>query len=292
MHVLLPDTKDLIELVEHSKPVAADTFVRWCTDRGFRVALTFTNVSEFADTIRSTHDLLYVRSILQTLESLPCVYLREVTIEVEEIRRAIEAFDRGAEPERPDPYVTRWDWTFTKWGERPPAEMIVNYRIADMVFDLRAPDPRRSIRKREALQAIAADRAVPKGQRLAPRESLTTSLGKKIDFWDLDTPKASLEAFGKWVYADPSRCPGFRLAWELFHALVSNESDALQESDVNDNAHFPAIPYIDYATLDRRMTGYCKDIGKRLGKANPATDYSMRVFRNVAEFMIAMDSRA
>jgi len=291
MPVLLPDTKDLIELIEHREPVEADVFARWLTDRGFQVALTFTNVSEFADTIRSTRDLLYVRSILQTLESLPCVYLREVTIEVEEIRRAIESFDRGEEPERPDPYVSRWDWTFTKWGERPPAEMIVNYRIAEMIFDLRGPDPRRSTRKHEALQAIATDRAVPRNQRLAPRQSLTTSLRKKIEFWELEPPKAGLDAFGKWIYADPSRCPGFRLAWELFHALVSNDSDALQESDVADNAHFPALPYVDDATLDRRMAGYCMSIAKRLGKANPTTDYSARIFRNLAEFMTAVDSR-
>lgn len=291
MPVLLPDTKDLIELIERSKPVSADDFTRWLEEHDFRVVLTFTNVSEFADTIRGTHDLLYVRSILQALEALPNVYLREATIEVEEIKRAIDAHDRGTEPQLHDPCVSRWDWTFAKWGERPPAEMIVNYRIDDMVFDLRGPDPRRNTRKQEALRAIAADRAVPRRQRLAPRRSLTNAIGKQIEFWGLEAPKAGLEAFGKWVYADPSRCPGFRLAWELFHALVSNESDLLQESDVADTAHFPAIPYVDYATLDRRMTGYCRNIGKRLGTLNPSADYGARVFRNLAEFMTVIDSR-
>jgi hypothetical protein len=291
MRVLLPDTKDLIELIERSDPVSTDDFAQWLLARDLRIALTFTNVSEFADTIRNAHDLLYVRSILQKLQSLPCRYLREATVEVEEIRRAVAAFDRGSEPEPPDPYVSRWDWTFTKWGKRPPAEMIVNYQIADMIFDLRGPDPRRSTRKQEALGAITADRAVPLNERLGPRQSLTTALEKKIEFWDLEKPKAGLEAFGKWIYADPFRCPGFRLAWELFHALVSNEADTLQESDVADNAHFPAIPYVDYATLDRRMTGYCRDIGKRLAKVKPTADYGGRVFRNLAQLMASIDSQ-
>ena len=290
MHVLLPDTKDLIELIERSDPVSPDNFAEWLLARDFRIALTFTNVSEFADTIRSANDVLYVRSILQKLEGLPCRYLREVTIEGEEIRRAIAASDSGDEPERADPYVSRWDWTFTKWGERPPAEMIVNYQIADMIFDLRGPDHRRGTRERQALGAITADRAVPRKQRLGPRQSLTTALAKKIQFWGLEKPKVGLEAFGKWIYADPSRCPGLRLAWELFQALVSNEADVLQESDVADNAHFPAIPYVDYATLDRRMTGYCRDIGRKLGKVNARADYGTRVFRNLAELMAVVDS--
>lgn len=76
MVVLLPDAKDLIDLVEASKPVSVNDFTAWLTNHQAKIALTFTNVSEFAATLRETNDVLYVRSILQTLETLPSVFLR------------------------------------------------------------------------------------------------------------------------------------------------------------------------------------------------------------------------
>ena len=285
MTTLLIDTKDLINLVEHDAPMTRQEFSSWSADHDLRLVLTFTNVSEFADTIRASQDLLYVRSILQAVEALPAVYLQESLIEVSELEAAIEAFNAGTEPSPHDPFVSRWDYTFKVRGEEAPHRMIVNYRLDLMVFDLRGPDPRRSIRPQEVLGAIRTERAIPKAERLPPRRSLTRALERKIEFWGLTPPEDGIDAFGKWLYADPTRSPGLRLNWEAFHALVANDSDQLHESDLGDVAHFPAIPYVDYATLDRRMTGYCRDIARRLAKANSSCDYERRVFRSLEEFI-------
>jgi hypothetical protein len=286
---LLIDAKDLIELVERGTPIAAADFSRWLTDHDASVVLTYTNVTEFAECLRHLDDLLYVRSIIQVLESLPHVYLREVTIEVDEIALAISAFDSGSEPQLPNPYVARWDHTFAIRGESPPAEMIVDYRLDLMVFDLmKQPDQRRTAMPRAALQAIEDDRAVPFADRIRPREALTGALERKIAYWKLRSPSRGVQPFGKWVYGVPTRCPGFRLAWELFRDMVSNTTDVLALSDVWDNAHFPAIPYVEYVTLDRRMTGYCREVGRRLRKADVSTDYGEKTFRNLADLMKAM----
>jgi hypothetical protein len=270
---LLVDAKDLISLIEHDTPMSSNDFIRWSNDRDLKLVLSFTNVSEFSEPLRRTDDLLYMRSILQKVGALPVMCLRESLIEVSELENAIIAFNAGADPKRHDPFVSRWDETFANRGEKAPAEMIVNYRLDLMVFDLLGPDARRTTRKLEVLSAIRSDRAIPKAERLSPRRSLTAALERMVNYWQLSQPNAGFEAFGKWIYSEPARCPGSRLAWEVFHALVANKSDALEESDLSDNAHIPAIPYVDYATLDRRMTGYCKVVSKRLGKVNPDCDY-------------------
>jgi len=110
-----------------------------------------------------------------------------------------------------------------------------------------------------------------------------------VTFSGLTPPSKGIESLAKWVYANPNRCPGFRLGWELFHELVRNETDRLQESDVEDHAHFPAIPYVDYATMDRRMTGYIKNIARRLVRRDTGLDYSCRVFKSLSELMNAVD---
>jgi hypothetical protein len=286
---LLLDAKDLIELLERSQPMSPAAFRDWMIARNARVVLTYTNVSEFANCFRGVSDILYIRSIVQALEALPVIYLREATIQAEELKLAIHAFDAGVEPSRPNPYVARWDHTFAKYGEAPPAEMLVGYRLDLMVFDLlKNIEARRTPITDAALNAIRADRAIPKASRPKPRQALTANVEKYMSFWRLTPPKRPVEDFGKWLYSDPARCPGFRLATELFWALVANEQDIVRDSDVWDNAHFPAIPYVDYATLDRRMTGYCREITLRLRRQNAAIDYGDRCFRTLAELVVAL----
>lgn len=286
---LLLDAKDLIELLERSDPMPKSEFHAWLVAHDARVVLTYTNVSEFANCFQGVSDRLYIRSIVQALESLPVTYLREATIQVEELKLALDAFDNGLEPSRPNPYVPRWDHTFAKYGEPPPAEMLVGYRLDMMVFDLLDNIPKRRTPLTDAaLNAIRADRTIAKADRPKPREALTANVQKYMKYWNLPLPSRPIEEFGKWLYSDPTRCPGFRFATELFWALVANQTDTVRDSDVWDNAHFPAIPYVDYATLDRRMTGYCQEITARLRKQNSAVDYGDRSFRNLAELMKAL----
>src|ERR1700741_259435 len=132
---LLVDEKDLIELVERDNPMPVTDFRGWLAARDARVVLTFTNVTELTDCFRGVDDLLYIRSIVQAVESLPVTYLRETLIEIEEIEAAVVAFEEGREPDMVNPCVDRWDQTFAKRGETSAAEMIVGYRLDMIVFD-------------------------------------------------------------------------------------------------------------------------------------------------------------
>jgi hypothetical protein len=285
--LLLLDAKDLIELIERSQPMPVERFATWLSERGAKIVLTFTNVSEFANCFDGVNDLLHIRAMIQALERLPLAYLHEASIEVNEMELAIAAFDRGDEPAIANPYVSRWDHTFTKRGEAPPAEMIVGLRLDEIAFQvLRQPNAhQRRHLPRIALSAITDDRAIPGPKRLPPCAALTRVLEKKIGFWQLEPPARGVEAFGKWIFANPIRCPGLRHEWELVRALVANGKDALQDSDLWDHAHFPAIPYVEFATLDRRMVGYCSGISAGLAKQNSSADYRSRVFGSLRDLV-------
>lgn len=291
MRILL-DAKDLIELVERSKPLSVGEFSNWLKERDGVAVLTFTNVLEFANCFDGVGDLLYIRSMVQALESLPLTYMHESVIEVSEIELAIEAFNSSTKVSRHSPYVLRWDETAAIRGESAPGEMMVGYRLDMMVFDLLKESGSELKRRQNKLallanQAVIREREIPPDQRLRPREAMTVALGRKIKYWQLPEPK-DMMAFGKWVYADATRCPGFRVAWELFRAVVANEQDALAESDLWDNVHFPAIPYVEFITLDRRMTGHCREVSGRLAKQSPRADYRQCAYRNLDELLVAI----
>jgi len=286
---ILLDTKDVIELVERSYPISPAKLSEWLEARDARLVLTSTNVLEFAEGFANTNDLLHARSMMQALEAMPVVYLHEALIEVDEIAAAIDAFNGSQEPTPHTPYVGRWDETLAIRGEPAPGAMVVGYRLDMMIFDLwktRGPDTEEHRRRwsRRAKQAIIDERTIPAARKLRPREALTRALEQKIAYWNLASP-ADRMAFGKWVYAKPSRCPGFRVAWEAFRLMVANVTDSPEDNDVWDNAHFPAVPYIDYVTLDRRMKGYCVDACTRITKHDAAVDYRERLYPNLAELL-------
>ena len=59
-----------------------------------------------------------------------------------------------------------------------------------------------------------------------------------------------------WIYMSPARCPGLRLQYEVFHQIRANLGDNFNLSDFGDSAHVLCLPYVDIATLDRRMIAY------------------------------------
>lgn len=82
--------------------------------------------------------------------------------------------------------------------------------------------------------------------------------------WKLDYGDVDVDAFGRWVYENPLRCPGLRLSYEMYHELSANLGDSPKDSDIPDFAHINAIPYVDAATLDRRMLHYFRRVVSKL----------------------------
>lgn len=249
--------------------------------------LSFTNVREFAAPIATVQDFLGTRALLQKLESLPVCYIREGYILRDELRAAVTAYENGKEFCPIDPFVRRWDYTFHD-GESP-AKDLVGYSIFEIVYTLAKKDPqllltRKLLAERLRLQ-FAAERQMPAGVKKSVVQNFPDSVGRHLTAHGLQGPSAGVEMFGEWIYTDQRRCPGFRLAYEMYHAVQANVTDVPKDGDIPDLVHFYAIPYVDYITLDRRMCGYGRDVARRLFKSNPVVNYEPRMFASVSEIL-------
>jgi hypothetical protein len=105
--------------------------------------------------------------------------------------------------------------------------------------------------------------------------------------WNLNYGTVDVNAFGRWIYENPARCPGIRLSYDIRQEILANLGDIPSDSDIPDFAHLFAIPYTEAATLDRRMMNYFLTVMKRLQKINPAITYDRYTHRNIGELMNA-----
>ena len=66
---------------------------------------------------------------------------------------------------------------------------------------------------------------------------------------------------------------------------MSNYGDIPEVGDFSDLAHVFAVPYVDAATLDRRMRHYCNAVSLKMVGLGSAADYSIRIYENLATLM-------
>lgn len=286
MKILL-DAKDLIDVIEHSRPISANDLGSWLQSKGAQLVLSYTNVRELAAPIATRQDILGTRALLNRLETLPVCYIREGYILRDELKAAVAAFENSKEPGTIDPFVRRWDYTFHD-GESP-AKDFVAYSIFEIVHTIAKRDPelmlsRKSLAERLRLQ-FATERQMPTGVKKTAVQNFPDSVGRHLTARGLALPSAGIEAFGKWIYADLRRCPGFRLAYEMYHSIQANVADVPKDGDIPDIAHIYAIPYVDHITLDRRMCGYGRCVAKKLFRTNPVVNYEPRLFASLSELL-------
>jgi hypothetical protein len=173
MRILL-DSRDLINLVEHGCPVAAQVFDDYLRRGNHQSVLSFTNVRELSSPLAAGAPFLQLRPLLQALEAMPHLYLKEITIIGREIQCAVEAFNSGTEYQGFSPYVTRWDNTLlTIPGQhRLATEAWVNFRLDEIIYlinrsrpDVFAPPEHHLLALRAQLENDRAALRSGKGQR-------------------------------------------------------------------------------------------------------------------------------
>jgi hypothetical protein len=81
----------------------------------------------------------------------------------------------------------------------------------------------------------------------------------------------SIPDLADWIYDSAARCPGLRLRYEVFHQIRRNMGDASDASDFADLAHGLCLPYVDLATLDRRMAAYVRQASRLWAPARRPT---------------------
>ena len=121
---ILLDAKDLIDIVEHGRPITVDQFRAWLIDKKAAVVLSFTNINDFVGKAFEQNAFLEMRPLLQSIETLPHTYMQEGMIKINELREALVGYRAGREPSPINPYVRRWDET-AFWENASAANILV-----------------------------------------------------------------------------------------------------------------------------------------------------------------------
>jgi hypothetical protein len=284
---ILLDASSLID-VEHGKPVSFSQLEKLLREHHARLILTYTNVLEFAAGFEKAGDRLALRDQLQQVERSPLGYIRERGIMLAELREAVAAFKERRECTRIDPYVRRWDETARAEGPSP-MEMLVNQSLDDCVSSVlrvTGVSPLTLTRKllddtlREQFQN---DRELSLEIREAVDNHFRETISGYLASDSIPGPSDRPGELADWIYAEPAtRCPGYRLAWEVRRELMNNITQKVSGNDMFDIAHVRAVPYVDAVTMDANTADLCRRVARRL-RAN----YEERIFTSLKELLDA-----
>jgi hypothetical protein len=268
MRILL-DSRDLIEIAERQRRVTTQAFDAFLRANNHQLVLCASTVREICSPL--AHDVPFVdtiRPILQALETLPLLYLKEVDIYGNEFRAAVDAFSGQAEYQPPSPYVRNYAETLA--GPALDGGLpIVGLRLDQIIFFQYMSPYRNRIfgRRHQHLeiyrQLMVQERQLRENGEYRARTHFANSLTRNAARYGVPLPEDEVE-FIKSVYLDARRCSGFRLDHEVFWALTLNPNDNPQAGDFTDYALISATPYVDAITLDARMREYVGQASRKM----------------------------
>ena len=270
------DTRDLINILEHANPFSEDQLFQ-CLQRGsHQLAVSFHTVSELSVPLTRSTSKTNVMALLNRLERMPITFIHS-NIDCLEIEEALDAFSTQREYKDIHPFLKRFDQT-VHLDARPATKIYINYSIAETVWDLHNHGGLQGLESYapKMKDLIAADRSLLNPPSL--KTNFVNVLQRNLELYKLSMSTASLPAFASWVYNTANRCPSIRLGHEVWHKIVANRTDALEDSDLEDYQHLTCLPYVDLMTLDKRMHGYVSQASASLG-----LNYHQRIFKSAQD---------
>jgi hypothetical protein len=286
MRILL-DAKDLINVVEHSKPLTISDLDAWLRQRNSSLVYSLENVRALAAPIGiDPAHLSRIRGYVEQLDELPHCYVTS-GLDLLELRSALVCFEASKEYESIDPYVPRFDYVFPPFAN--PDRLI--YPFGDIVHDLwkacpRIFEPQTKMHKIQAM-AMSMDREKSQSGRSRPAQAPFEPI---LEFLVLKMPVTQERAreVASWVARNPSRCPGLWMIRAVGSAMSQNRGYSARKDDVFDMSQIMVVPYVDAATVDRTMFDYCLRAEKSLDLADSVSRKSTKVFRNLQDLIQAM----
>jgi hypothetical protein len=288
---LFLDSRDLIALIERSRPVAANEFARELSDRGTRVVITYTNLTELLPrNAAGGVDRPRALALVRRLEQLPLAFLRQPDLARREFEEALRAFTEKRSPRPLKPYVDQWWETFSK----TPSEYVPYLRpklyaalrrmtlseeisaLLDSGEDL-AENPEDVA---VVAKALDEDRGLHGSKRGVAATWLAAIQKPFIRFGWLE-PEEGYEAFANFVKDTPAACPGWRIGVAVYEESRSNITSRVKSGDIADFSHVHFLPYVTHATLDRAWRSRCAQAAQRLareGRPEPALE---RIYENL-----------
>jgi len=256
------DTFDLVNLLEKEEPGAVEKLDGVLQELKATLVVCPRHLEELAAPLTAGAVGSSTMATLNKLESLPLTFANEVKIPILELAEAIRAFRLGQEVEPVDPFVARLDAAVPLVGQSP-TERFLNYPLAEIAFDLwqNSPDvlrshPEHAGKLRGAVQQWRAT-AKAAGDR-SDFVAAVCELALQNARFGLRLEGVDLKGLGKWLWDSPARSPGISLWFRVRNHLVRNRHHQIRDSDVADLSWMWLLPYVDVATLDRRMKDYVR----------------------------------
>jgi hypothetical protein len=290
---LFLDSRDLIALVEHSKPIAVRQFGKELAERPARLVLTYTNLTEMLPRTKTgTVDRPKALALVRELEQLPLAFLRQPDLARREFVEARQAFAEKRRPRLLNPYVDQWWETFSKI----PSEFVPLLRpklystlrrmtlseeisaLLDAGDDL-SQDPRHLSLVADALEE---DRALH-GAKRSVSATWLAAIKKPFSRFGWPEPEGGYPAFAKFVRETPEACPGWRIGVAVYEESRSNVTAPVKTGDIADFSHVHFLPYVTFATLDRAWRSRCAQAAHRLAREGHPEPALARIYANLAE---------
>jgi hypothetical protein len=160
----------------------------------------------------------------------------------------------------------------------PLTRLYLRYGLAETVFDLWTKDPRifggyRRYGER-LIQLLEADRALVNPPTL--KKNFIRKIRDDLRLYGITEPATGVVPLARWIYAVPSRCPGVRLRYEVYHEMRRNKAAKVKPSDMVDLLRISALPYVDIITMDAPMMTYTSQVIRKL-----AVDYESHIFSDL-----------
>jgi hypothetical protein len=286
------DSRDLINCIEHARPLDHVSFAKYLRSRNAAVILTMMNVLETIPRGRPIADIV---ELARRLETLPHVFVRYSEISTHEFDDAVEAFNNG----RACSASLRFCRSF--WRVLIPAA------IAD--------DPSQN-ESHGALDRLPMSEqlrlAFPRGRELGSSDDfdpntaaeLATILTTHRDILGVHPPSKALfrhavatqlstfdlnvtdvTRFADWLFRSPMVCPAWRLGHEVFQEMRLDQTARINGNGVTDLTHVYFVPYAAAATLDKQWRNYCDRVVSRLTKIGIDVPYGRNVYSDIGELV-------
>ncbi len=267
MKILL-DTHVLIGLLEGEDASRFGEFSRFLEEGRHQLVVTPILINELVAPLVDVSEPTQVFPILRRLERLRICYLDERRLVYEELRLAALAFSEGVEPPELDSvFSDRIDMALAL-EEAPQTQLFLRYSLAEAVWDLwqTCPELLQAARGHGASFGNAIEEIRSEGV-LSDTKGWGCWVEEALNQYEVPAMITGLGSFVSWLWGRPGRCPAVRMNFEVRHQLILNRTDGGNISDICDLLITQALPYVDAAILDRRMTHYVSGARRRLPEA-------------------------
>ena len=276
------DSKDLIEVLERSKPISAGELATVLAGADARLVVTLASLWELLPRGRRQG---HWAQLVARLEQMPVAFVRSVDITPLEFREAVRAFKEAREPSSiaSQIFVSKWYETFWRMPKnfdevlaKTHLDMLVGMslvRQVGMVLDVTDDrSRRRTARDRFAAQLAAERRWFASLRDYEAFRYLAIETMARLD----DPLPEPYEEFIRWLYDNPRRAPGWRVALETRAEMRADMRYKPKVGDLSDLVHLHLLPYVTFFTADAAVATLARQAIKRLDRTAP-TDLTARI---------------